>query len=106
MYVKSLFSKKAGLYGSVVTYELFEDRIVYHVNNNINTEILATAIVRVIPHHAFLLIYISEAYALFIPSQAFSNDAERSQFLEKLRQIASRTDKIANECVERTSNHA
>jgi hypothetical protein len=86
-YVSSLAQRSSGIYGSILTYELQEDRIILWKNNNIKIEIYPSAILRIIFQKDYVFIYTGEIYAYFIPTSAFSSDKERTEFLAKLEQI-------------------
>lgn len=81
---------QAGVYGALLRYELLDDRIICWRNDNIKVEILPSAIIRVVAHRGFILIFIAKTHAYYIPLHAFKTEIELNDFFSALKLISGK----------------
>lgn len=79
--------EKTGLHKAKITYELLPDRIIHLTDGGLRQEITPDEINKFVDIENYLLIFVRDNFAYYVPPSAFTDKIIRDQFRDKISKL-------------------
>lgn len=86
-YLEKKINDKNGFHSAKISYEVLPGKLIILIDNGLKQEISPTEIQKFIDIKNYLLFFVRDYYAYYLPSIAFSNNDQRDEFKQKINEM-------------------